>query len=179
MPGSGGYPTPVRTMERIQQEYQGDESRPLRGYVTVLGLYGGLTSALAIVGRATGKRLPNRIGLGDTVLMSVATHKASRLLAKDAVTSPLRAPFTHYEEPAGEGELNESVRGHGAQHAVGELLNCPFCLAVWIATGFAAGLVFAPKLTRMAATVLTAVAASDTLQLGYDGAKQLLQRASS
>jgi NAD(P)-dependent dehydrogenase (short-subunit alcohol dehydrogenase family) len=102
-------------MERIQQQYQGDEQRPLRGYLTVLGVYSGLTGALAVAGRAMGKQLPDRIGLGDTVLLSVATHKASRLLSKDAVTSPLRAPFTHYEEPAGEGELNESVRGHGVR----------------------------------------------------------------
>jgi hypothetical protein len=98
------------------------------------------------------------------------------LLAKDAVTSPIRAPFTRYEEPAGEGELNESVTGHGTDHAVGELLTCPFCLAIWIATGLAAGMVFAPRFTRIAATVLTAVAASDVLQLGYDGAKQALDR---
>jgi hypothetical protein len=56
-------------------------------------------------------------------------------------------------------------------------MTCPFCLAVWIATAMAAGMVFAPRFTRMTATVLTAVAASDILQLGYDGAKQALQQA--
>jgi hypothetical protein len=178
--GRDGYLCQVRTSERFQrvrERYQGDDSRPLQGYLTVLGVYGGLTGALAVTGRLLGKRLPSRFDLGDTVLLSVATHKASRLLAKDSVTSPLRAPFTKYEEPAGEGELNESVRGHGTRHAVGELLTCPFCLAIWVATGLTAGMVFAPKLTRAVATVLTAVAASDTLQLGYDGAKQLLERA--
>ena len=89
------------------------------------------------------------------------------------VTSPLRAPFTHYEEPAGDGELNESVRGHGVRHAVGELISCPFCLAVWIATALTGGMVLAPRLTRAACVVMTAVAAADTLQLGYDAAKQL------
>jgi hypothetical protein len=173
----------VRTAERIQgvaervrRRYQGDEDRPLQGYLTVLGVYGGVTSGLAVLAHALGKSVPERLDLGDTLLLSVATHKASRLLAKDAVTSPLRAPFARYEEPAGEGELNESVPGHGANHAVGELVTCPFCLAVWVATAMAAGMVFAPRLTRMAATVLTAVAASDILQLGYDGAKQALQQ---
>jgi hypothetical protein len=178
---TGGYLDRVRLSDRLQdirKRYQNGEDRPLRGYATVLGVYGGIVGTLTAVGRAKGVRLPERFSAGDVVLLSVATHKASRLLAKDAVTSPLRAPFTQYEEPAGEGELNESVPGHGARHAAGELLSCPFCLAVWVATGLTAGMVFAPRLTRVAATVLTAVAASDTLQLGYDGAKQALEKLS-
>lgn len=162
--------------ERVRRRYQGNEERPLQGYLTVLGAYGSVTAGLAVLARALGKSVPERLDLGDTLLLSVATHKASRLLAKDAVTSPLRAPFVRYEEPAGEGELNESVPGHGTSHAVGELVTCPFCLAVWIATAMAAGMVFAPRFTRLAATVLTAVTASDVLQLGYDGAKQALQQ---
>lgn len=169
----------MRTVERIrdalvqvQKHYQHGEERPLLGYAVVLGGYGGVVGALAAVGRLTGRRLPERFSLGDTVLVSIATHKGSRLLAKDSVTSPLRAPFTRYEEPAGDGEVNESVRGHGVQHAAGELLTCPFCLGVWIATGLTAGMVFAPRFTRAVATVLTAVAVSDVLQLGYDSAKQ-------
>jgi hypothetical protein len=167
----------TKALNRVRELYQGDQERPLRGYLVVLGTYGGLAGATTALGRLLGAKLPKRFSLGDTVLLSVATHKASRLLAKDAVTSPLRALFTRFEEPAGEGELNESVRGHGAQHAFGELMTCPFCLAVWIASALTAGLVIRPKETRLAATVLTAVAASDVLQLGYDGGKQLLQRA--
>jgi hypothetical protein len=95
------------------------------------------------------------------------------MLAKDAVTSPLRAPFTRYREPIGHAEVAEDVRAeHGsAGHAVGELVSCPFCLAMWIATAFAGGLVLAPRATRLAATALTAVAASDFLQLAYGVAK--------
>jgi hypothetical protein len=110
---------------------------------------------------------------GDVVLLAIATHKLSRLLAKDAVTSPLRAPFTHFEGPAGEAELNESPRGHGVQHAVGELVTCPFCLAVWISGGLAASLVLAPRLTRLVMATATAVAASDFLQLAYDSGKKI------
>jgi hypothetical protein len=76
-----------------------------------------------------------------------------------------------YEESAGEGEVNESVRGTGVQHAVGELLSCPFCLAVWISGGLTAGLVLAPRATRLVLTALTAVAGSDAIQLVYDRAK--------
>jgi hypothetical protein len=164
------------TAKRVEQAYSGGQRRPLRGYLAAMGAYGGLVSGLLLAGKATGARLPERFGLGDTVLLSVATHKASRLLAKDAVASPLRAPFTRYEEPAGEAELMESVRGHGLQHAAGELISCPFCMGLWTATALTAGMVFAPRFTRLVSTMLTAVAVSDTLHLGYDGAKQLLHQ---
>lgn len=166
----------VRSAARQTRElYQGDDRRPLRGYLLVIGTYGAVAGGLTALGRATGARLPERFGLGDTVLLSIATHKASRLLAKDTITSPLRAPFVQYEKPAGNAELIESVRGHGAQHAVGELITCPFCLSVWMGTGLTAGMVFAPRATRLVCTVLTTVAASDALQLAYDGGKQRLQ----
>jgi len=43
---------------------------------------------------------------------------------------------------------------------------------VWVATGLTGGLVLAPRLTRLAATVLTATAVSDFLHLAYDAAKR-------
>jgi Protein of unknown function (DUF1360) len=156
---------------RIQRDYAGEQDRPLGGYSVIVGAYVAALGALTGLGRVRGARLPDRVDVQDTVLLCVATHKASRLLAKDAVTSPLRAPFTRYEEPAGEGEVNESVRGTGVQHAVGELLTCPFCLAVWISGGLTAGLVLAPRFTRLVLTALTAVAGSDAIQLVYDRAK--------
>jgi hypothetical protein len=161
-------------VKQVQRGYAGEADRPLAGYVGVIGAYGTLVGGLTTLGRALGKRLPSRFGVGDTVLLGAATFKASRLLAKDAVTSPLRAPFTRYEEPAGDDELNESVpaKGH-VEHALGELLTCPFCLNVWIGTGLAAGLVIAPRPTRLAATVLTAVGIADALHLLYDAGKKL------
>lgn len=162
-------------LRAIQDTYQGDEDRPLGGYVAALTGYAGGVGALAGLVLLRRKRLPERYTLGEVALLSVATHKLSRLVAKDAVLSPLRAPFTRYEEPAGEGELNEEVRGGGLRHAVGELISCPFCMAVWVATGLTGGLVLVPRLTRAFEVVLTAVAASDFLQLAYDSVKQLAE----
>jgi hypothetical protein len=157
-------------VRRIWQAY--GEGRPLPGYLLAMGGYAALAGVVSVAGRLAGARLPERFSLGDTALVSVATHKASRLLTKEAVTSPLRAPFTRYEEPAGHAELKESPRSdHPARHAIGELLTCPFCAGVWIASGLTAGLVFAPRVTRLASTVLTAVAASDALNLVYDKLK--------
>jgi hypothetical protein len=154
---------------RLRSAYAPHEHRPLDGYLVALGGYAAVAATLAGLVRMTGRTVPERPSAGDVVLLSIATHKLSRLLSKDAVTSPLRAPFTSYDKPIGSGEVMEQVRDQGSatRHAIGELLSCPFCLAVWIATGLTGGLVLAPRLTRLVATALTAVAASDFLQMGY------------
>ena len=161
-------------LARVGEAYAPHDHRPLDGYLVAMGAFGVLATALAAAGKLTGRPLPERPTAGDVALLSVATHKLSRLLAKDSVTSPLRAPFTRYAEPAGAAELNEEVRDEGSsvRHGIGELITCPFCLAVWVATGLAGGLVLAPRLTRLAAATLTATAASDFLQLAYDIAKK-------
>lgn len=168
---------PVRSQARqIEQEYQEGGRQPLRGYLAVLSVYGGIVGTAAAIARLTGRRAPGRLPVGEIVTMALATHKLSRLLSKDAVTSPLRAPFTRYRHSAGESEVMEEVRGGGVQHAVGELVTCPFCAGVWVATGFGIGLVFVPRATRLVAATCAAVAGADFLQVGYDAAKQALQR---
>lgn len=43
---------------------------------------------------------------------------------------------------------------------------------MWVATGFAIGLVFAPRFTRLIAGVFSALAGADFLQLAYAMAQQ-------
>lgn len=159
---------------RLRRAYAPHEHRPLGGYLVALGAYGGVIAGLTAVVRATRTSVPQAPSPSDVVLLGIATHKLSRLLSKDAITSPLRAPFTSYERPIGHGEVMEQVRdqGSGTRHALGELLSCPFCLAVWVATGLTGGLVLAPRLTRLVATALTSVAVSDFLQLAYATAQR-------
>jgi hypothetical protein len=108
----------------------------------------------------------------DIVLTGVATHKLSRRMSKDSVTSPLRAPFTRYEGVAGAAELQERVRGQGLRKAVGELISCPFCISQWVATGFVFGLLAAPRATRWTASVFASLALADFLQFAYAWAEQ-------
>lgn len=153
---------------RQATEYRAGEDRPIGGYVRAMGVYSGVTAAAIGMARLTGRRAPARVTPWDVVLLGTATHKLTRILAKDAVTSPLRAPFVRYRGPSGDSELAEEVREHGGtKHAVGELLTCPFCLAQWVATAFVAGSVFAPGITRLATATFAGVALSDFLQLAY------------
>lgn len=163
---------------RLRRAYAPHEYRPLGGYLVAMGTYAGVTATIAGLVRLTRRSVPERPATVDVVLLAIATHKLSRLLSKDAVTSPLRAPFTRYARPIGGGEVMEEVRDSGSpiRHAVGELLCCPFCLAVWVATGLTGGLVLAPRLTRLVATALTAVTVSDFMQLAYATAQQAAEQ---
>jgi len=161
---------PVRRWARHQQrEYTQGEPRPLAGDLGAMGVYLGLVSTAAAAVRASGKELPDRIPPGDAALLTVATFRLARRIAKDPVTSPLRAPFTTFQGPSGHAEVAEEVREHGGvKHAIGELLTCPFCLAQWVATALVFGYVTAPKATRLVALTMTLVAGSDVLQFVYD-----------
>jgi hypothetical protein len=162
---------PVRRWARNQKhEYTNGEERPLAGDLGAMGVYVGLVSAAAAAVRASGRELPERIPVGDALLLTIATFRLARRIAKDPVTAPLRAPFTRFEGASGHAEVAEEVREHGGvKHAVGELVTCPFCLAQWVGTGFVLGYVTAPKATRLAALTMTMVAGSDVLQFLYDG----------
>jgi uncharacterized protein DUF1360 len=155
-------------------DHSPNQDRPLKGYAVLVGAFTSLSSAFAVWFRASGRELPDRIDGRDLALVTIATHKASRLVAKDRVTSAVRAPFTRFEDDAGPGEVSESARGRGLRRAVGELLVCPYCLGMWISAGLIGGLLVAPRFTRWFAAVLTALFGADLLQIAYKKAEDAL-----
>lgn len=150
------------------------QERALGGYAALTGVFTALAGAFVAWFRTSERELPERMEVADLALVTVATHKASRLLAKDRVTSIVRAPFTQFQGDEGQGEVAERARGTGLRRAIGELLICPYCLGMWIAAAFAAGLLVAPRPTRWVAAVLTAVFGSDMLQIAYKKAEQAM-----
>lgn len=157
----------VKTGLRAQQEayaVHADDERPLGGYLVAITGFTVLTTGVGLLTAAKGTQ---RLSVRDVVLLGAATHKLARIVSKDAVASPVRAPFTSYKGPAGPGEVMEEVRGHGVRHAVGELLTCPFCLSPWVATLLLGGIVVAPKITHNVMTVFSAVTVADGLQFAY------------
>jgi uncharacterized protein DUF1360 len=136
-------------------------------YGVLMGAYAVATGGFIAWRHGSGRGLPERFSAGDLATIGVATHKTSRLIAKDKVTTPLRAPFTEIEDDGSPSELSEKPAGTGLRRAIGELMACPYCLDIWIATGYAAGLVAAPRTTRFVAGVLSTVAIADFLQAGF------------
>jgi hypothetical protein len=151
-----------------------EQERPLGGYAVLMGLFATLATGFSAWFRASGRELPERMEARDLALVTVATHKASRLLTKDRVTSTVRAPFTRFEDDAGPGEVSEAARGRGLRRAVGELIVCPYCVGLWSSALFAAGLLVAPRFTRWFAAVLSALFGADLLQIAYKKAEDAL-----
>ena len=145
------------------------EEQLLVEYAVMLAFY--LSSVATITGIAIEQdRLPKRPSLLDLALLGVATHKLSRIIAKDRITGILRAPFVSYVRSAGHGEVEEEPRGDGFQRGIGNLISCPYCMAPWCATALAFGFIFAPRVARFFAGILAAVAASDFLHRAYSAA---------
>lgn len=150
------------------------QERALGGYAVLLGAFGGLASGFAAWLRRSGRELPEVAAPRDLLLTTVATHKCARLIARDRVTSTVRAPFTRFQDDAGPSEVDERARGRGLRRAVGELLICPYCLDMWLASGFLAGLIVAPRATRWVAALFTVLTGADVLQIAYAKAESLL-----
>lgn len=152
--------------------YAPPEKKPPFGpYLAFMAIFASLVGAALAVARRQGRELPERIDPGQLLLVGTASHKLSRLIAKDKVTSPLRAPFTELEGGGGPAELEERSRGTGLRKAVGELLICPFCLNLWVVAGFSVGLLFAPRVTRFVASLFAALTVSDFFQIAYKAAE--------
>jgi hypothetical protein len=158
--------------------YRGDSAQPIGGYLTVMIVYGLVVATATVIAAVTGRVLPVRWRVQDLIVVTLGTHKLSRTLTKDAVTSPLRAPFTRFAGAGGPAEVREEVRqGAGPlRHSLGELLTCPFCLDMWVATAFTIGLTFAPRHTRLVAGTFSVLAGADFLQLGYAMAQQAAEK---
>jgi Protein of unknown function (DUF1360) len=165
-------PRPKGLVDRLVSHYSPHEERPLGAYVSLAGTYAAATAGALLALRRARRELPERMNAADVLLIGVASHKVSRLIAKDKVTSFFRAPFTRFEESSGQGEVEEQPCGHGLRLAVGELLVCPYCLAQWVATGFTVGIVATPRLTRLLGTVFAAHTVSDFLQIVYRAAEE-------
>ena len=169
-------PAPIRRAEGVFQSVTrgySEDPQPLGAYLSLLGIFGAFVSGLAGAMWLSRTKLPKETPkLGEILLLGVATHKLSRIVTKDLVTAPLRAPFVRFKESAGEGEVEEeSRRTHGLTEAVGDLVTCPYCIGVWIATPMWFGMALAPRLTRFVAGIFATVTTADFMHRVYLKAK--------
>jgi hypothetical protein len=163
-----------KPQEGIFGGYHKGDDIPLFSYAVLAGAFNVIFALFLLLAKSSGRPIPERIKLGDIILFGVATHKLSWLLAKEAVTSPLRAPFTELEEVESPTSVQEKPRGTGFQRSVGELVTCHFCVGQWVAAFFAYGLVLFPAATRLVGAIFAMLALSDHLHQTY---KALMNRA--
>lgn len=145
---------------------------PLAGYLTLLGVFNSALAGLLAINETKKQTENERANLTDLLVLGLATFKLARVIAKDRVTSPLRAPFVEYEAPDGTSEVKEKSRGKNMQRAVGDLITCPWCLSPWVAGALTAGFIFKPRAARILTGIFAAVAVADFVQHGYNLVKE-------
>lgn len=151
----------------VERGYGAGNEMQLGSYAAFVGLFGvGLGAVLWRAHRLG--FVPERVPVGDSILLGIATHKLTRLVTKDWVTAPFRAPFVEYRGSAGSGEVKEKSRGTGLRKAIGDLVTCSYCSGPWVALGLVASYLEAPRETRTVAGILAAVTMSDWLHRGYE-----------
>jgi Protein of unknown function (DUF1360) len=131
--------------------------RPYPEYAALTGAFAGTVGGFLILAN---RRLPERIGFGDVVRIGLASFKIGRLVAKDEVTSWVRAPVTRDEEAS-------EPKREGAARALGELVTCPYCVGVWTSAGLSCALVVLPRETRLVTTVFSAQAVADFVNAAF------------
>jgi hypothetical protein len=148
------------------------ERPPFAAYATFATVFHAAMAGAVAAAKRSGRDLPEHVQAGDIALIGMASFKLSRLISKKKVTAFVRAPFTELEGSGGPAELEEHPRGSGLRRAMGELLVCPYCLGLWASGAFHAGLLLAPRATRLSASVLTAMTISDFLQIAFKAAEE-------
>jgi len=133
------------------------EERPLPEYAALTAVFGAVLGGFLVLAR---RRLPERVGFGDVLRIGLASYKVGRLIAKEDVATFVRAPVTQDEEAS-------EPKPDGLQRVLGELVTCPYCIGLWVASGLSYSLVLFPRQTRLVTTIFGAQAVADFLNAGF------------
>jgi hypothetical protein len=137
---------------------------PYEAYATITGVFVGGLGLAGVAARALDRNPACQTPL-DLVVLSAASFKAARTLARDEVTSFIREPFVEGE--AHEGEDERPVQTGGMNQAIGELVTCSRCVGTWAAAGLAVTQILAPRFGRLLTWSLAAAGVNDFLQAGF------------
>ena len=140
-------------------------------YGPLLAMYIGMSALLLIGVRRFGPS-PPRPTIGDVALIGLGTFKLSRLITKEKVLHPARAPFVEGVEPGVGSEINCEPAGTGVRRAIGELVTCPFCMSVWISTILVASFALVPRAVRLITSALAAIVVADASQYLYSDLRE-------
>ncbi len=137
---------------------------PYHAYATITGVFVGSLALAGTLARLLGRDPRDQTWL-DLAMLSAATFKAARTIARDDVTSFIREPFV--EGDPRDPEEEHPVQTGGMEQALGELVTCSRCVGTWAAAGLATTQVLAPRFGRMLTWALAGAAINDFLQAGF------------
>lgn len=104
----------------------------------------------------------------DLLVLSLATFRLTEIITEEKVAQTLRAPFCErrrtLQQDGSESE-EEVPRGRGLRRVCGELVLCPWCAGVWIATGLCFFYVLMPATARLLVLVFAVAAGGMLFQI--------------
>ncbi|MEP6811546.1 MAG: DUF1360 domain-containing protein [Actinomycetota bacterium] len=130
---------------------------PHGAYAAIMGTFAAGLGGAALLAKLLGRE-PRENGSLDLIVLSLATFKTARTIARDEVGSFIREPFLEGEDPVESGDVRQ---------AIGELVTCSRCVGTWIAGGLTATQIVAPRFGRVLTWSLAAAGANDVLQAGF------------
>jgi hypothetical protein len=136
--------------------------RPYGAYAVLTGIFSG---GVALVAAGARRRAFRPYTALDVALLSLATFKVARTVARDNVTSFIREPFVEEVREAPDEE--HPVPTGDIRQAVGELVTCTRCVGTWAAAAITATEVLAPSFGRIMVRSLALGGANDWLQAGF------------
>src|ERR671936_512362 len=137
---------------------------PYNAYAAIVGVFAGGLGVAGGLARALGRNPACQTPL-DLVVLSAASFKGARTVARDEVTSFLRDPFVRGRAHTGDDE--EPVETGDWEQAIGELVTCTRCAGTWVAAGLATTQILAPRFGRLLTWSLAAAGINDFLQAGF------------
>jgi hypothetical protein len=140
-----------------------EQRPPYEAYAAITGAFVGGLGLAGLAARALDRNPACQTPL-DFVVLSAASFKAARTLARDEVTSFVREPFVKGEAHRGD---EDPVQSGDFRQAMGELVSCSRCGGTWAAAGLAVSQILAPRFGRLLTWSLAAAAANDWLQAGF------------
>lgn len=121
-------------------------------YGFFLGCYVLLWCLFFLLMLALGRPWPGVPPGMDILLLSLAAFRLTEILSEEKVARCIRAPFCEVRRsPGPDGtEIEEEVpMGAGIQRVAGELLLCPWCTGVWMATFLTFFYLLVPGMARV------------------------------
>ena len=138
-------------------------SPPYEAYAAIMGVFVGGLGLAGIAARLLDRNPACQSGL-DLVVLSAASFKAARTLARDEVTSFVRDPFVTGDAHEG---AEDPVESGDYRQAIGELVTCSRCVGTWAAAILASTQILAPRFGRLLTWSLAAAGVNDWLQAGF------------
>jgi Protein of unknown function (DUF1360) len=139
------------------------ERPPYEAYAAITGTFLGGIGLAGLAARIFDRNPACQSPL-DFAVLSLASFKAARTLARDEVTSFLREPFVKGEAHEGDEEPLETG---DLRQAIGELVTCSRCGGTWAAAGLAISQILAPRSGRLLTWSLAGAGANDFLQAAF------------